>query len=58
MSLTLWQKPLTFYLQHEGVAIEHEIKAMQEELAYIDTLKKQLGMTDKAGLSKQFGLGK
>jgi hypothetical protein len=31
---------------------------MQEEIAYIDQLKKQIGMTDDAGISKQLGLGK
>jgi hypothetical protein len=58
MSQTLWQKPLTFYLKHERVAIEHEIRLMQEEIAYIDQLKKRIGMTDDAGISKQLGLGK
>jgi hypothetical protein len=58
MSLTLWQKPLTFYLKHERVAIEAEIRGMQEEIKYIDELKKQLGMTDDASITKQLGLGK
>jgi hypothetical protein len=58
MSQKLWQKPLTFYLKHERVAIEHEIREMQEEIKYIDELKKQLGMTDDASVSKQLGLGK
>jgi len=58
MSQTLWQKPLTFYLKHEPVAIEYEIREKQEEIAYIDELKKQLGMTDDASVSKQLGLGK
>ena len=58
MSQTLWQKPLTFYLKHERVAIEHEIRGMQEEIKYIDELKKQIGMIDETDLSKQLGLGK
>jgi hypothetical protein len=58
MSLTLWQKPLTFYLKHEGAVIEHEIKAKQEELAYIDLLKKQIGMRDAESVTNQIGLGK
>jgi len=58
MSQTLRQKPLTFYLKHEPVAIEYEIREKQEEIAYIDELKKQLGMTDDASVSKQLGLGK
>jgi hypothetical protein len=58
MSMTLWRKPLTFYLKHEGVVIAHEIKAKQEELAYIDLLKKQIGMRDEESVTNQLGLGK
>jgi len=57
MSQTLWQKPLTFYLKHERIVIEHEIREKQEEIAYIDELKKQIGMTDEASISKQLGMG-
>jgi len=56
MALTQWQKPQTFYLLHERTAIEHEIQAMQEELLYIDELKKQLGLSDSASVSDQLGL--
>jgi hypothetical protein len=58
MSMTMWRKPLTFYLKHEGVVIEHEIKEKQQELAYISELKKQIGMKDESDVSKQLGLGK
>jgi hypothetical protein len=58
MAGTLWRKPLAFYLKHEGVVIEHEIKSLQEELAYMDELKKQIGAADEASVSKQFGFGK
>jgi len=56
MALTQWQKPQTFYLLHERTVIEHEIQAMQEELRYMDSLKKQLGMGDRASVSDQLGL--
>jgi hypothetical protein len=58
MAFSQWQKPQTFYLLHEAAAIEHEITAMQEELRYIDELKKQVGMTQGTGLSEQLGLKK
>jgi hypothetical protein len=56
MALTQWQKPQTFYLLHERTAIEQEIQAMQEDLLYIDELKKQLGIGDSASVSDQLGL--
>jgi len=56
MALTQWQKPQTFYLQHERPVIEHEIQALQEELAYIDKLRGELGIDEKAPLSQQLGL--
>ncbi len=56
MALSQWQKPQKFYLLHERTVIEHEIQAMQEELRYIDSLKKQLGMGDRANVSDQLGL--
>jgi hypothetical protein len=58
MAGTLWRKPLTFYLKHEGVVIEHEIKCLQEELAYMAELKKQIGMKDDASVTNQFGIDK
>jgi hypothetical protein len=56
MALTQWQKPQTFYLQHERPVIEHEIQALQEELEYIDKLKGELGIDEKVPLSQQRGL--
>ena len=56
MAGSLWRKPLTFYLKHEGVVIEHEIKALQEELAYMAELKKEIGMIDEVSVTKQFGI--
>jgi hypothetical protein len=58
MFLTIWRKPLAFYLKHEQAVIEHEVRAKQEEIAYIDKLKQQLCMTDDASISQQIGLGK
>jgi hypothetical protein len=58
MSLTVWRKPLAFYLKHERAVIEHEVRTKQEELAHIDTLKQQLGMTEEANISQQIGLGR
>jgi len=57
MAVTLWQKPLTFYLQHERIAIKHEIKAKQEEIDYIDFLKKQIGMSQTDSVRNQLGFG-
>ena len=56
MALTQWQKPQTFYLQHERPVIEHEIQALQEELEYIDKLKGELGIDEKVPPSQQRGL--
>jgi len=56
MAGTLWRKPLTFYLKHEGVVIEHEIKELQAELIYMAELKDQIGMKDDVDLTKQFGI--
>jgi hypothetical protein len=56
VALTQWQKPQTFYLQHERPVIEHEIKKLQEELEYINTLRKQLGINEDVSISEQLGV--
>lgn len=56
MALTQWQKPQPFYLLHERTAIEKEIKEMQEELQYIDELKKQLGVSAAGSVAEQMGM--
>ena len=56
MAFTQWQKPQTFYLLHEKPVIEHEIKALQEELASLDKLRAQLGIHDNVSLSEQLSV--
>ncbi|MCX5894433.1 MAG: hypothetical protein NTZ51_01175, partial [Proteobacteria bacterium] len=56
MAFTQWQKPQTFYLLHEKPVIEHEINALQEELAYLDKLRAQLGIHDNVSLSEQLSV--
>ena len=56
MAFTQWQKPQTFYLLHEKPMIEHEIKALQEELAYLNQLREKLGIREGASLSEQLSI--
>jgi len=42
-----WKKPQTFYLKYEPPHIAHEIEELQEELAYLNKLKKELGVLEK-----------
>jgi hypothetical protein len=56
VAFTQWSKPQTFYLLHERPVIEHEIKALQEELAYIDELRRQLGITGDVSISEQLSI--
>ena len=42
-----WKKPQSFYLKYEPSHIEHEIEELQEELAYLNKLKKELGMVEE-----------
>ncbi len=39
-----WKKPQSFYLKYEPAHIAHEIEELQKELAYLNTLKNELGM--------------
>ena len=56
MAFTQWQKPQTFYLLHEKPVIEHEIKALQEELAYLNQLRERLGIRENVSLSEQLSV--
>jgi hypothetical protein len=56
MAFTQWQKPQTFYLLHEKPVIEHEIKALQEELAHLNQLREKLGIREGASLSEQLSI--
>lgn len=56
MAFTQWQKPQTFYLLHEKPVIEHEIKALQEELAHLNQLRAKLGIRDDVSLSEQLSV--
>jgi len=42
-----WKKPQTFYLKYEPPHITHEIEELQEELAYLNKLKNELGMQEE-----------
>jgi len=42
-----WKKPQSFYLKYEPSHIAHEIEELQEELAYLNKLKKELGMAEE-----------
>ena len=42
-----WKKPQSFYLKYEPSHIAHEIEELQEELAYLNELKKELGMVEE-----------
>jgi len=53
MSFTQWQRPQTFYLLHEKPVIEHEIKALQEELAYLNQLREKLGIRENVSVLEQ-----
>jgi hypothetical protein len=56
MAFTQWQKPQTFYLLHEKPVIEHEIKALQEELANLNQLRQKLGIRDDVSLAEQLSV--
>ncbi len=57
MSAGQWRKPMNFYMTHEAEHIRHQIEDLQEELAYIEQLKRQMDSegaaeerhTDEAG---------
>jgi hypothetical protein len=42
-----WKKPQSFYLKYEPSHIAHEIEELQEELTYLNKLKKELGMAEE-----------
>ena len=46
MSLGQWKKPQSFYLKYEPAHIESEIEELKEELAYLNTLKRDLNMAE------------
>jgi hypothetical protein len=51
-----WKKPQTFYLLHEKPVIEHEIKSLQEELAYLNQLREKLGIREGISLAEQLSV--
>jgi hypothetical protein len=53
MAFTQWQRPQTFYLLHEKPVIEHEIKSLQEELAYLNQLREKLGIREGLSVAEQ-----
>jgi hypothetical protein len=42
-----WRKPQNFYVKYEKPTIENEIKALQEELLYLNKLQEQMGIAKK-----------
>jgi hypothetical protein len=58
MAFSQFQKPQIFYLKHEGVVLEQEIKDLQEELAYMAELNRQIGTKDAMSVTNQLGIGK
>ena len=51
-----WKKPQSFYLKYEPSHIAHEIEELQEELAYLNKLKKELGMVEEQTIATRNAL--